>query len=76
MTEVFTGRPESPEGRLPRELRAYDALDALVNHEWKTKLVVRADESSCVRFRGFRGRYRLSWKDAKGLPQTRFVDVK
>ena len=27
--ELFTGRPENTEGRLPREIRAYDYLDAL-----------------------------------------------
>ena len=27
--ELYTGRPENPEGRLPRELRTYDYLDAL-----------------------------------------------
>ena len=27
--ELYTGRPESPEGRLPREIRTYDFLDSL-----------------------------------------------
>ena len=27
--ELFTGRPENTEGRLPREIRTYDFLDAL-----------------------------------------------
>ena len=27
--ELYTGRPESTEGRLPREIRTYDYLDAL-----------------------------------------------
>ena len=27
--ELYTGRPESPEGRLPREIRTYDFLDNL-----------------------------------------------
>ena len=27
--ELYTGRPENPEGRLPREIHTYDVLDAL-----------------------------------------------
>ena len=46
---------------------AYEALDQLINHEWKTNLKVAAeggDECAAfVKFRGFRGKYRLSWKD-------------
>ena len=30
MMELFNGRPEDTEGRLPREVRTYDLLDSLV----------------------------------------------
>ena len=29
-----------------------------------------------VAFRGFRGRYRLTWKDANGKKQMKLVEVK
>ena len=34
--EVFKGRPESAEGRLEREIRVYDFLDALGIEYWRT----------------------------------------
>ena len=53
----------------------YDALDDLINREWRTKTAVRASGGK-VAFRGFRGRYRLSWKDAEGMERTKLVEVK
>ena len=44
---------------------AYFAMDDLVNREWKTKLSVSA-KGGKVAFRGFRGKYRLTWSDAAG----------
>ena len=54
---------------------AYDALDDLVNREWRTKTSVKATGGK-ISFRGFRGRYRLSWTDAAGKEQTQLVEVK
>ena len=34
--ELFTGRPENTEGRLPREIRTYDFLDRLGIHYQRT----------------------------------------
>ena len=45
---------------------AYYALDNLINHEWKTNLTLKADENGQVKFRGFKGKYKLSWTDEKG----------
>ncbi len=45
---------------------AYHALDALINHEWKTRLTLRAATGTPVTFRGFKGRYRVTWTDAAG----------
>lgn len=59
-----------------RKKAAYAALDRLINHEWKTRLTKRADAAGRVSFRGFKGRYRLSWTDADGHRQERFVEVK
>ncbi len=52
---------------------AYHALWRLVNEEWRTRTRVAAVAGGKVRFRGFKGRYRLGWKDADG--QRRFVEV-
>ena len=41
---------------------AYLALDELINREWKTRERLKVDRMGTVSFRGFRGKYRLSWK--------------
>ena len=45
---------------------AYYALDNLINHEWKTNLTLKADKNGQVKFRGFKGKYKLSWVDENG----------
>lgn len=55
-------------GLFTRDMRkkpAYHALDQLINHEWRTDLSVPVRDGK-VAFRGFRGRYRLSWKGTDG----------
>lgn len=54
---------------------AYHALRELIDEEWKTRLDVRADRQGKVSFRGFRGRYRLTWKDGKGQEQSLEMDL-
>ena len=51
---------------------AYEALDQLINREWKTKTEAKVADG-LVRFRGFRGTYRLSWTDEKGRACRRTV---
>ena len=41
----------------------YNALDNLINHEWKTCLTVRTDENGKIKFRGFKGKYKITWTD-------------
>ena len=53
---------------------AYLALEQLINGEWTTKLAVPAKDGK-VAFRGFRGRYRLTWKDAGGKDRAKFVEL-
>ena len=53
----------------------YYALDQLINHDWKTNLTVKADDKGTVTFRGFRGKYRLTWTDDTGTEQTKDVVV-
>ena len=59
-----------------RKKAAYYALDQLINHEWKTQLTLKADAAGHVAFRGFKGRYRLSWTDPSGKTSVKFIDVK
>lgn len=75
------GAPGEPSisGLFTRDMRpktAYYAMDDLVNREWKTRTTVKADANGKVSFRGFKGRYRLTWKGADGKPVTRLVTVK
>ena len=53
-----------------KEKPSYWALDQLINHEWKTNVTVKADENGKVQFRGFKGKYRITYKDNKGKTQT------
>lgn len=49
---------------------AYHALDRLINGEWKTRLTLKAGESGSVRFRGFRGRYRVTYTGITGVTKS------
>jgi endo-1,4-beta-xylanase len=52
---------------------SFYALDRLINEEWKTRDVLKVKEDGTVRFRGFKGRYVVSWKDKKGnIQQAEF----
>ena len=52
------------------EKPVYWALDQLINHEWKTNITVIADENGRVEFRGFKGKYRITYKDKRGKTQV------
>ena len=52
---------------------AYEVLDRLINHEWKTSFTEKAPKDGVIRFRGFKGKYRITYKDRKGkVVQTDF----
>lgn len=55
---------------------SYYALDQLINHEWKTNLAIKADEQGKVQFRGFKGKYRITYKDKRGKVQTMEYELK
>ena len=55
---------------------AYHALNGLINDEWKTRTTVQVGKDGVIEFRGFRGAYRLSWKDTNGKTQTHGFDLK
>ena len=49
---------------------SFYALDKLINDEWKTNTVIVIDENGTAKFRGFKGRYRVSWKNKEGEEQV------
>ncbi len=55
---------------------SYYALNGLINGEWKTNLDVKAGKGGEVKFRGFKGKYVLSWKDSGGKLRRKYVHVK
>lgn len=54
----------------------YYVLDKLINDEWKTRINLKADSESMVKFIGFKGRYRVSWKDNLGKEKLSEFDLK
>lgn len=44
---------------------AYEALDQLLNGEWRTRLALTTDSQGIARFRGFHGSYRLECDGAQ-----------
>ena len=65
-------------GLFTRDLQrkpAYEALDELINGEWRTSVKLPVADGK-VAFRGFRGDYRLSWRCKRcGERHERFVTL-
>lgn len=55
---------------------SFYALDNLINHEWKTNLTVKADKGGQIKFRGFKGNYRITWTDKLGNEQNMEYSLK
>lgn len=53
----------------------YYALDQLINHDWKTNLTCKADDSGKISFRGFRGRYQIIWTNKQGQTSQKEIEV-
>jgi len=69
------GAPGEPtiSGLFTREMQpkpSYHALNKLINEEWKTRLTVKAGKEGVVKFRGFKGKYRVTYQDASGNSQS------
>jgi hypothetical protein len=65
-------------GLLARNLdpkASYRALDQLINHDWKTKLSLKATAEGRVAFRGFHGHYRVTVK-TPAITRTREIHVR
>ncbi len=75
------GAPREPSvsGLFSRDMDpkpAFFAMDELINHQWKTNTQTEAGREGKVSFRGFRGKYELSWKDENGKAVTQTVHLK
>ena len=75
------GAPGEPSysGTFTRDMQpksAYYALNNLINNEWKTKLTVKPDDSGKISFRGFKGTYKISWKDKYGRDRQMLYHLK
>ncbi|MDA3925493.1 MAG: endo-1,4-beta-xylanase [Kiritimatiellae bacterium] len=55
---------------------AFHALNKLINDEWKTCMTVKAGQDGAVRFRGFRGKYRLTYTDVSGVKKETLFDLR
>ncbi len=62
--------------RVMKPKPAFHALDELINKEWKTNIVASADKDGKIQWRGFKGKYRLSWKGTDGKERFKYVEVK
>ena len=65
------GAPGEPSvsGLFSRDMKrklSYYALDNLINHEWKTNLTLKADKNGNIKFRGFKGNYRITYINKNG----------
>ncbi|MDP3849519.1 MAG: endo-1,4-beta-xylanase [Luteolibacter sp.] len=49
---------------------AFHVLDHLIHQEWMTRMAVKAGQDGTVRFRGFKGRYRVSYTAADGAEKS------
>ncbi|MBQ4079355.1 MAG: endo-1,4-beta-xylanase [Thermoguttaceae bacterium] len=76
------GAPGEPttSGLFTRQMEpkpSYYALEQLILHEWRTNLdLVAESDGAAVKFRGFKGKYRATYKDAEGKERTLEFDVK
>ncbi len=69
------GAPGEPtlSGLFTRDMQpkpAYHAINNLINKEWKTNTITNADTNGNVAFRGFRGKYEISYTDKNGKQKT------
>ena len=69
------GAPGEPSvsGLFTRDMEpkpSFHALNTLINGEWKTRLTLKAGAGGSVAFRGFKGRYRVTYTDASGAAKS------
>lgn len=74
---AFRDENKAMGGLLDNEMNpkpAYETLDQLINHEWKTNLKISSDSHGNARFRGFYGKYKITIKQ-KGKPIEREINL-
>lgn len=74
----LTGEP-TRSGLFTRQMEpkpAFHAMNQLIHHEWKTHLFVKPDKKGTLKFCGFKGNYRITWKDKRGNTQTMAYHLK
>jgi len=49
---------------------AYEILDQLINHDWKTSFIVKAPKDGKISWRGFKGEYRITYEESRGKKVT------
>jgi len=58
--------------------RVWHVMNDLINREWRTRTTVKAQSGTngaTVSFRGFKGKYRLTWRDAAGRERSKSVEI-
>lgn len=76
---TIAGRPASISGLFTHEMNpkpAYYALSELVENEWRTNLEAEPNENSEIKFRGFKGKYRVSWTTENEEEKSAIITVK
>lgn len=69
----YAGEP-SVSGLFTRDMEpkpSFYALENLINNEWKTRVTAKPDKEGRIKFRGFKGNYRITWTDNSGNIQTK-----
>ena len=59
-----------------RKKPVYETLDRLINREWKTSLTTTSNAQGVVRFRGFKGHYRVTWINKNGKIEISEFEIK
>lgn len=58
------------------EKPVYHVLKSLIHEEWTTRLELKpASGTAPLTFRGFKGKYRISWTDASGKPRESVIHL-
>ncbi|AWI10666.1 1,4-beta-xylanase [Ereboglobus luteus] len=55
---------------------SFHALNQLINHEWKTNMTIKNPGTGTAAFRGFKGKYKITWRDASGRDRTATFHLK
>ena len=54
----------------------YHALNNLINKEWRTNEMVKPNGKGEISWRGFKGKYRITWVDKAGVTHTEEYHLK